>query len=227
MAITFAGNAGSAASATAGTTVAFATTRTITVGEKFVFAIGFDARLGTVSTISDGSLNTYAKDAAYSAIADDSLEFWSTTVGTQIPSGTTITVTFTTSGGFARAVIGDVFDSVSTAAIDKTSGAPSSNFGTSVNTGTTGVLSASGELAYSAAFVEAAVTISTTASYTQTASIQSGTALTLAAQYQILAATTAQNPSVSWTGGQSCGAAIETFLAATAVPDTLWAQSCM
>lgn len=96
-----AGNNGSGSTATAGTTVVFTTTRSIRTGEQVEVATATRNNTnGAVVSVAVGSLSLSKDHGSSAGIV--AYELWSAPAVADIPSGSTVTVTFTTSGSQDR-----------------------------------------------------------------------------------------------------------------------------
>lgn len=181
------------------TTTTITTTANINAGDAVVvfFAISDNGSVKTVSGISDGSTNSYAQIVGTSNTADAAGEFWGVANSGFIASGATITITHTsTSSVSANIVVGAVAIAglLRSSPVDKTNSAAGTN-NPSVATGT---LSQANEIVIGQS--ERPTTYSGASGFTNLFNVTNGNAV-LAADYQIVAATTTVTYAPNWTGG--------------------------
>lgn len=179
------------------------TTLVITVGAavpkgQIVWAGGGASASGALASIADSRGNTWAVDKASAAVRGCGIG--SSLINTAaLQIGDTITLTFTTSAngnrhGWASTATGNA----ASAALDKTN--TGSNASTAAwNGGATGTLSQADEIVWGTGWRAATGTSTPGGTFTELYDF-SATGSTLTAVYLIVAATTTQTPSGTWSG---------------------------
>jgi hypothetical protein len=181
----------------AGTTIALTTTAAVAAGGRIVVFV-----MGSVSVsgITDSNGNTYAQDRAHTN--GNTISMWSAHSTSTLASSSTITVTYSSSSNPRMVSASSFLDVPSSSAVDQVNSRSSFNSTTWNTSSVTPSEAPSVVVGLSWSGGAATTTSTPDGGWTELINFSNGTN-NLTAVYQIVADTTARNPSGTWDAGQS------------------------